>query len=224
MSALIDITGLRFGRLVVLGKDPQSRPRIVRWLCLCDCGNSVSVLGYSLRDGHTKSCGCLSIDTVVARSSKHGEGKRGKKTAEYKAWLGIRKRCDSAVSKGHERYIDRGIQMCDEWRNDYVAFLSHIGRRPSPSHSVDRIDNDKGYEPGNVRWATPEEQANNTRANRRISHAGKTMSIAQWARTVGIDKTTLAERLDRGWEVDRALHQAPGQQGKKGNIRCQKKS
>lgn len=151
---LIDLVGRRFGRLVVIAREGSDRYHNPLWLCSCDCGAMRVVAGGNLRVGHTISCGCrlqLSPPALV-----HGQTR----TTEYKAWLNAKKRCLS-TAKCASRYWERGIRVCDEWLHDFPAFLAHIGPRPSPAYSVDRIDNDGDYEPGNVRWATRSEQARN---------------------------------------------------------------
>lgn len=106
------------------------------------------------------------------------------------------------------RYIERGITVCDRWRV-YENFLADMGRRPSPKHSLDRIDTDGNYEPGNCRWATNVEQANHMSRNRMLTHNGRTMSMADWERATGVSQKTIKSRLAMGWSVDRALTEAP---------------
>jgi len=105
----------------------------------------------------------MSREATVARSTRHGEARRAQRTAEYVCWRAIKARCGNPKSEDYELYGARGIRICDEWRNDFGAFLAHVGRRPSSKHSIDRIDNNGNYEPGNVRWATPKEQRDNQR-------------------------------------------------------------
>lgn len=151
-----DLTGRRFGRLVAL--------RYIRgvngakWECECDCGNITIPTRNVLVRGTTTSCGCFAKENVTRQMTKHGMSY----TKEYKAWCGMIERCEGSEREVYvRRYQERGIAVCDEWRHDFQAFLDHIGPAPSRRHSVDRIKNDRGYEPGNVRWATAKEQANN---------------------------------------------------------------
>ena len=133
----------------------------------------------------------------------------GRLTPEYRIWNDMKKRCYSPSSTAFHNYGARGITVCDRWRENFDHFLTDMGPKPSPKHSIDRINNDGHYEPGNCRWTTPDVQANNNRRNQRREHNGQTMTLAQWARTSGINRETLDSRLKRGWTMDRALHTPP---------------
>lgn len=199
----IDIAGRTFGRLTVIQRasGPVKHGQQVRWTCRCSCGREHVVGGYHLRSGRTISCGCASVEALVARSLKHGE----RSSAEYRTWCHILRRCLVQAAKDYPRYGGRGITVCRRWREDFSAFLADVGRRPSARHSLDRIKNERGYEPGNVRWATAREQANNRRDNRTLTHRGRTMTIAAWAREAGLNRGTLRSRIDSGWSIDAAL-------------------
>lgn len=132
-----------------------------------------------------------------------GEASAG--TPEYRAWQAMIRRCHDDHAKDFPRYGGRGIRVCDAWRVSFTAFLAEIGRKPSPSHSVDRIDGVRGYEPGNVRWATSKEQARNRRSNRNLTVGGVTKTLAEWAELAGIRRDTLARRIIRGWSVEDAV-------------------
>jgi hypothetical protein len=125
--------------------------------------------------------------------------------AVYLAWAGAVSRCHDRQNKSYRSYGGRGIAVCEEWREDPRAFAEHIGPKPSPQHSLDRIDNDRGYEPGNVRWATREQQENNKQRSHRITWQGRTQTVAQWARELGVKYHNISDRLKRGWSVERAL-------------------
>lgn len=130
------------------------------------------------------------------------------RTPEYNAWLNIRARCRHDYEKNYPFYKGRGITVCPEWENSFVAFLTHVGPRPSPHYSIDRIDNDRGYEPGNCRWATAEEQANNRRSNCLYCFEGEYLTMRQILVKTGhqISLPTLHARIfDYGWPVERAV-------------------
>ncbi len=154
-----DLTGQRFGRLVVKFKDAKDKRSM--WFCECDCGGSLYVRAGDLRSGRTKGCGCLRRERALAGdcARKHGEGAKGKTSAEYEVWKGMNARCYYRKHTGFARYGGRGIQVCSRWRESFQAFLLDMGRRPSPKHSIDRINNDLHYAQHNCRWATREEQA-----------------------------------------------------------------
>lgn len=137
----------------------------------------------------------------------HGQSR----TTEYRVWKSIKNRCFNKNSIDYQTYGGSGISMCDEWSKSFECFRAYVGPRPSPRHSVDRIDNGRGYEPGNVRWATPIEQANNKRAcNRHITFGDRTMTISQWARELAIGRDVIAARLDKhGWTIEQALTTPP---------------
>jgi hypothetical protein len=159
-----DLTGKRFGRLLVLYRAPDhvspSGNRFVAWTCICDCRKTTTILAGNLRKGFTTSCGCLHKERTSLISRTHGESKT---SVEYDAWTGLINRCYCKTTSRYRDYGERGISVCPEWRHSYESFLADMGRKPSPRHSIDRINNDGDYEPSNCRWATPSQQAFNRR-------------------------------------------------------------
>jgi hypothetical protein len=195
-----DIVGQRFGRLTVV-KFAELRGQ-ARWLCDCDCGNQTTVTGGSLRSGNTMSCGCLHRESVSKRniaSSTHGMFG----TPEYRSWSAMMTRCTNPSHAAYQRYGGRGISVCDDWKT-FERFYGDMGPRP-PGCSIERIDNNMGYEPANCRWATRVEQQRNKRSNRIISHDGRSLPVSEWAEIVGLTQYTIHARLGRGWTTEDAL-------------------
>jgi hypothetical protein len=149
-----DLIGQRFCRLVVKhrGKDEKN---LVVWECLCDCGNTVYAHTGSLTSGKTKSCGCLRKD----RTTKHHMSS----SCEYRVWASMKDRCSNSKNKRYKDYGGRGIDVCQRWKDSFTNFLEDMGARPSPQHSIDRIDNNMGYIPDNCKWSTRSEQQRNKR-------------------------------------------------------------
>jgi hypothetical protein len=158
----IDLKEQRFGRLRVIRRKPLSSGHGVLWVCRCDCGRRVAVLSFDLRAGKTRSCGCLRREVARATFTTHGLSD----TPEYRAWAGAVKRCENPASKDFALYGGRGITVAADWRHDFAAFYRDIGPRPGPGHSLDRIDVNGNYKPGNVRWATPHQQRVNQRRSK----------------------------------------------------------
>jgi len=172
MGQFIDITGMKFGRLTVIRR-VDSRPGKIEWLAQCECGGSKVAAGQNIRGGMTRSCGCLVRETTSKRSKTHGHFTGRKMTHEYRAWRGILTRCFNRNEPNYCDYGGRGITICDEWRRDFPRFLAAVGYRPGPGFSIDRINNDGNYEPGNVRWADRRTQNTNRRNTIRIE--GRTL-------------------------------------------------
>jgi hypothetical protein len=190
-TPLNDLTGQRFGRLLVLARGPDGTHRNKKWICKCDCGTEATIFRNALITGATQSCGCL--------RRKHG----GKGTAEFSVWQGMRRRCLNQNEPAYPRYGGRGIKICERW-SDFANFYADMGPRPA-GMELDRIDNNGPYSPENCRWATPTQQSNNRRSNRLIDHNGRTLTIMQWSRETGIDRRTITQRLGNGWPVALAL-------------------
>lgn len=187
-----------FGRLSVVSK--SEKPRY--WNCLCECGKTPCVRGDHLRGGKIMSCGCMSSETTALRNIANAKH-RLCHTGTYKSWQSMRTRCLNPNSDQYPDYGARGITICDRW-DSFEAFFEDMGERPSGT-TIDRIENDKGYEKSNCQWATMRTQENNKRNNVFVDFNGKTMTIAEWSRATGIGYQTITKRLDAGWPVGRAL-------------------
>jgi len=200
MTARADLSGRRFGRLTAVSPS-ESKNGLSAWLCICDCGKETRPTSGSLVSGNTKSCGCLGRENATRAVTKHGETK----TPEYAAWLNAKARCYSPTSTRYSRYGGRGIGMCSEWRSNYMAFLSDMGRRPSPKHSLDRIDVNANYSAGNCRWVTIDVQSRNRTSNVWIEVDGQRMTVTDAAQKLGLPYQKLARRIRDGWSVERAI-------------------
>lgn len=166
MPKMIDVTGEVFGRLTVIEPIRQRGKKEIYWRCQCSCGKLTLVMAQNLREGKIQSCGCYKAERVSTRLSVHRHSRIGaaqKPSPEYKAWCAMRDRCNRQNHIAYKNYGGRGIKVCSEWEASFTAFLAHIGPKPTPAHTVDRINVDGNYAPGNVRWATRKEQAANKR-------------------------------------------------------------
>ena len=192
----------RFGRLVVTAaapRRPATRHRF--WRCQCDCGATSVADGSNLKNGHTRYCGCLMRDTSALVNFIHAKTR----TTEFTTWVSMRQRCANPNNHAFKDYGARGITIDAHWAT-FDQFLKDMGKKPSPEHSLDRIDNNGHYEPSNCRWATHTTQTNNSRKNVRVEFMGKTQTLGAWARETGIKRSTLWMRLFKyGWSPQRAL-------------------
>lgn len=201
MAILIDLTGRRFGLLVVVGLAPRTK-RMLLWRVRCDCGTAKVVYGCHLRSGATKSCGCILKTNPGARRHGHWTGRRA--TSEHGTWNAMLQRCSNPKAEHYDRYGGRGITVCERWLV-FENFLADMGMRPSASHSIDRRNNDGNYEPDNCHWATKKQQMRNTASTRLLTHDGKTQPLCAWAEQFGVLSASIASRLERGWSVADAI-------------------
>ena len=215
MPRLVDLTGQRFGRLVVQRRgDCYSNGRGTRWVCLCDCGVSKQIFGEHIKRGLSTSCGCYLKEVAGDQNRTHG---KAGKCSEYNIWCGIKARCLNPNDSHFVDYGGRGIKICDRWSDSFENFLADMGERPSIRYSIDRYpDNDGNYEPDNCRWATRREQNNNRRDNIVVSFNGEKMSLSDAVRAAGsvVSQHTAYMRFAQyGWSVDRAVSTVPQQRG-----------
>lgn len=215
MPSKIDLHGCKFGRLTVVRPAP-SLTRATRWECVCDCGTAVVVATDSLRQGNTKSCGCqkkeLARERLRAIAKTHG----ATGTRVYRIWSQMWQRCTNPKNKKYHLYGGRGITVCQAWE-EFSAFAYVMGPRPSPAHTLDRIDSNGNYEPGNVRWATQREQQNNRRDNRKFTVHGETLTLAEMGRRYGVNASLIGQRIDRdGMSIEEAIRKKVVRNGKSG--------
>jgi hypothetical protein len=195
---IVDLKFKRFGKLKATGEVVSSGGR-KKWLCQCDCGKSTYVMTNHLVSGHTKSCGCQRGIT----HRKYGEFAT-RESREYVTWLKIKNRCYNPDYHNFKFYGGRGIKMCDEWL-DFSNFLSDMGNKPTPNHSIDRIDNNGDYCPTNCRWADAITQANNKSSNVLLGLDGVEKPLSLWARQKGISRSTILKRIKLGWPMSKTL-------------------
>lgn len=205
MRKYTDIAGQKFGRWTAIRRvDDDATNGSTCWLFRCDCGTEVTRVASKLISaairGAAISCGCYS----KALKTRHGQRRVGATSAEYHTWSGMLYRCENPVDPNYKNYGGRGITVCERWHN-FIDFFADVGRRPSARHSLDRIDVNGNYEPGNVRWATSREQHRNRRNNHRITYAGETLCVVEWAERLGVSTSVIHRRLKHGWSVERTL-------------------
>ncbi len=198
--------GCRFGRLVVIGFNKEETPKGRHTMahCVCDCGKATSVWPASLRNGTTKSCGCLRMEGPKVVT--HGDTRKGAISPEYRAYTAMLARCRNPNVKAYKYYGGRGITVCERWMGSFENFLADMGRRPSVEHSLDRFPNQNGnYELDNCRWANPIEQGQNKRSTVMLTHNGITQCLSDWSRQTGIGVGRISARLRYGWPIEKVL-------------------
>ena len=217
MAERIDLTGRVFGRLKVIGFHHtevkyygEKKKKCLKhyWLCECTCKNKVIVEGGSLRSGNCKSCGCLMREIVSKDKKKHGEAD----TRLYKVWQGMRRRCYDEKCKNYKNYGGRGIEVCKEWRDNYIPFrdfmmsLGYDGTLPRDVQTLERINVNGNYEPTNCKLATKKEQNVNKRSNHTVTYKGVTKTVTEFAEEYGIDVDTILNRINNhGYSIEEAI-------------------
>lgn len=199
MGKIIDLTGQRFGKLVVLNLNKILK-RGTYWLCKCDCGNYKIICGCELRNNDTKSCGCLQKQIVT----RHGMYK----SKIYTVYANMLSRCYNSKNKRYKHYGGRGIKVCDKWLESdgqgFLNFLHDMGEPPNQM-SIDRINNNGNYEPANCRWANIKQQNQNYRNNRNFTINSETKCLNAWCEFNNINPQVVRARLKYGWLLERAL-------------------
>jgi hypothetical protein len=175
------------------------------WTCRCACGRVKDLCKAQLIRTRSPQCSECWRKNAPGQIPTHGEARHGKESPEYIVWLSMRARCTNVNNKRYHRYGGRGISICKRWEL-YSNFLEDMGRRPSPKHSLERINNDRNYTPSNCKWATGKEQGRNTSTNTHLTVNGETRVMAEWAELMGLKQNTLAMRINSyGWSHERAV-------------------
>jgi hypothetical protein len=195
----IDVTGMRFGRLIVEGTANPAMNGRRRVTAVCDCGNRTVVDPRLLRNGDTQSCGCLRLENVKsAASARKSYDVPKNQMPEYNSWLKMRGRCQNKNDRKFPLYGGRGISVCDRWDTSFGNFYADMGPRPDSCSSLDRIDVHGDYEPENCRWATHLEQAQNKQTHRWVMFDGEKMPLSKACRLAGVNYQSARYRLSRG--------------------------
>lgn len=199
----IDMTGKKFGRLTVqYVSERTGKLGQVYWHCVCDCGGEKDVLGASLRNGSTKSCGCLTREATSKRCKTHG----GSKERLYRTWSHMKARCSTCTDAAYCLYGGRGITVCKEWANSFGAFRDWaLANGYSDDLTLDRIDVNGNYCPENCRWTTMKQQADNKQNTVRITYRGETHTRTEWSKITGISPDVIRHRLLLGFTEEEAL-------------------
>jgi len=201
----VDISGMKFGRWTVIRKDEECLGKDSRYFCKCECGVFRSVTTTSLNSGKSTSCGCLAYESIKKAKTTHGMSG----SSEYNIWHKMKARCGDKNEINYADYGGRGIAVCERWVNSFENFINDMGLKPSSSHSIDRIDNSKGYSPDNCRWATLVEQASNRGNSVFVTVDEITDTVSGWARRIGVKVGTLHQRIYGGMTGEEAIRRGP---------------
>jgi len=200
-----DITGFSYGKLTAIypvkSTIKPAAKKSLMWFCVCECGRKSVVRGSHLRMGKINSCGCSKGMYISEKKTKHGLCH----TAEYRSWSMMKNRVFNKKNPAYKNYGGRGISMCDEWIESFERFYADMGNKPSPDHSIDRINNDGDYCPENCKWSTSIEQSRNTRRNVFIEVNGESRCVSAWAQKMGVPKRLIYGRLKAGWSAYSAV-------------------
>lgn len=172
----------------------------------CECGNLFKVAIYCIKSGKSSSCGCLHRKRLGESHRTHGHTIGKNPSKEYYSWQAMKFRCTNPLAARYKDYGARGITVCDRWLNSFENFFEDMGNRPSKNHTLERVDNNKGYSKENCRWATPKEQSNNRRSCKLIEYKGVEKTLKQWAEEFGLNYGNIHKRIYKsGWSIEDAF-------------------
>lgn len=218
MPVVVNLTGRKFGRLSVVKKSRFYNRKGTMWECICDCGVEIITITDRLTTGHTQSCGCLHNERKTNAAIRHGHTRKGHIHQDYHIWIGMKTRCLNKNSRLYKNYGGRGIKICERWLESngigFINFIADMGPRPSLSYSLERVNNNGGYNPGNCKWATNSEQANNKRTNKRIIYGGESFTVAQFSRKVNLIPSNVARSLRLGYSPEEIVKRSRGRKNK----------
>lgn len=208
MGKFQDLSGSKFGKLTAIKVAYKNKNGESVWECVCDCGNVVNVVCSNLKNGHSTSCGCYKKICSIT----HNETK----TRLHRIWSGIKSRCYNPKKPNYKNWGGRGIKMCDEWKFSYENFRNWaLNNGYQENLTIDRIDNNKAYEPSNCRWATNKEQCNNKRNNHLLTKDKETHTISEWSDIIGISAKTIQRRITNKMPIEKILFIGDMRNGKR---------
>lgn len=199
MPKSADLTGQKFSRLTAIEPTMERRNGRIMWRFMCECGNEILAQGSSVALGNTRSCGCLKLEAITALKLSHGKCH----TRLYRIWCRIKQRCLNDKCSDYGYYGGKGITICARWADSFAAFAEDVG--DSGHLTLDRINNEKGYEPGNVRWATRKQQSDNSRKPKWVEIDGRRLNYSDWARELGMRECSITMRIKRGMTPEQAV-------------------
>lgn len=203
MKTIKDYTGKKYGKLIVL-EFIERKNRKTYWKCRCKCGNKIIIPITYLTTGDTKSCGCLRAEKSKERCLSR---KKIKNKRLYSIWIDMRRRCYNSNRNSYKYYGNKGIKVCDEWKNNFMSFYNWaIINGYKDNLTIDRIDVNGNYEPNNCRWATLKEQANNTNGNHYVLYKNKKMTLKQFSENYNINYDLVKNRIRLGWDIEKILN------------------
>lgn len=201
---LLDMTGKKFNRLTVVSRCYNHNRKFDRpmWNCICECGNKSIVSSPELINGIIMSCGCYIKELAKKIHTTHGYSPQGNRSPEYKVWNSMKARCNQKeINPNSRRYAEKGIKVCQRWLDSFENFLSDMGERPTPFHSIDRINGDGDYEPSNCKWATALEQGRNRENNHWIEDGGVKMIISEFVRKYNLQYGSVHRLVTKGLSI-----------------------